>query len=90
MGGRISKQTHIHRIQKIGPVWRCMHIDEKDCRFFVYFKQEYVLVGRKVLCWECGDQFIFSEENLKQDMPTCLSCQTNNIDIDELTNKKAG
>jgi hypothetical protein len=72
MGTRKRNEIHIHKLVKSGPVWKCAF---PDCRFFVYFKQEYVILGRQTICWDCGNAFPLDELAMKEEMPTCTACR---------------
>lgn len=64
---------HPHRLLLVDKkTWRCTL---PGCRFFVHLGLAHLLVGRTVICWECGEQFQFDENSLKEDMPTCFECK---------------
>lgn len=76
MGSAKTKHKHIHKVKKVGPIWKCARIaDNEDCTFFVYFRQEHVLFGRLVICWGCEEVFKFNENNLNEDEPLCHTCR---------------
>jgi hypothetical protein len=64
---------------KAGPIWKCV----LGCAFFVYFKQDYILIGREFICWNCGLEFKLDEEAKAMDHPQCQAClhpELNEID----------
>ena len=72
MANKKDQKKHTHKIMRSGPVWKCI-LD--GCRFFVYHTQDYILPGRKTICWECGIEFILTRETLSMDSnPLCQSC----------------
>lgn len=67
---------HAHRIILVDKrLWRCTL---PGCSWFVYTGQQQIIMGRSVVCWECGSTFQISEEELKRaykyDMPKCDQC----------------
>ena len=86
MGSPKTRHKHTHKLIKSGPVWKCAL---PDCTFFVYFKQEYILIGRKSVCWECGDEFLFNTSCLNQEMPICNSCAVPELPDDVLNPTQA-
>lgn len=69
----MAVKTHVHKVKKSGPMWRCVR---DNCKFFVYFKQQYVLDGKICSCWNCGAEFMFSETNFDDEFPSCTSCKS--------------
>lgn len=74
----MAKSNHTHKIMKAGPIWKCV----LGCSFFVYFKQDYIILGRDFVCWMCGAEFKLDDEAKSMDMPQCASCR--NPEFDDL------
>jgi hypothetical protein len=68
-------QKHTHKIIRltggVSYVYKCA---DPDCTYLIHHAQIYHLVGRKAICWECGDFFVLSEDSLNMDLPACDSC----------------
>lgn len=88
MGRRTTAEKHIHKVIKVGPVWKCAF---PHCKFFVYFAQAHVILGRAVICWDCESEFVLDEAAMKDDMPTCPSCRIPDVNSLEVSlGKQAG
>jgi len=73
MGSPRRKANHRHKIKKVGPIWKCV----LDCSYFVYFKQEYVILGNRIVCWNCNADFVADEGALGLETPFCYECREN-------------
>ena len=73
---------HPHRLMLVEKrTWRCT-LD--GCNFFVHLGLAHVLVGKRAVCWECGEVFIVDEKSLKNEMPKCNTCMGGTIDTDDI------
>jgi hypothetical protein len=52
--------------------WKCTL---QGCSFFVHKGLEHILVGKSSICWGCGDEFLFDESALSEEMPKCIECR---------------
>jgi len=65
---------HPHRLILMDKrTWRCTL---EGCAFFVHLGLQHVLLGKTVVCWECGETFQFKSESLKEEMPKCDDCHS--------------
>lgn len=67
---------HTHQYTKVTGkftfVWKCA---DPDCKHFVYGAQEYIVLGRASICWECRQKFTMDEDSMQEDMPRCIDCK---------------
>lgn len=72
-----GSKKHIHkymRVQlKFAKVWRC---SLPDCYHYMPPHMEEMLIGRKSICWSCGNHFPLDEIAMKEEMPNCFSCRS--------------
>lgn len=60
--GRDNMAKHPHLIQLIeGRTWKCML---HGCSFFVHMGLAHVMVGKRVICYECRETFEVTESAL--------------------------
>jgi hypothetical protein len=75
---------HTHQFMRVSgkhvSTWRCA-LD--GCKWFVHQGLAHVIVGKRSICWKCGEQFTMTEESMQMDMPECEQC-TLGVDIDVL------
>ena len=73
MSKHIHKYKRIFLSKKKGikgyPVWRCMLA---DCSHYMAGE---TVVGRKSVCWKCGDSFTLTKFSLERVKPTCDTCR---------------
>ena len=69
-------KKHIHRYHKVdtgaGELWAC---SMPDCTHFMPAHYTALLPGRASICWECGEIFILTKENMKRNQPKCPECE---------------
>lgn len=83
---KVAKHTHHYwKVEgKFTSVWKCA---DPDCKHFVWASQEYIVLGRSSICWECRQKFTMDDESLKEDMPRCMDCKSSipfisDVDVD--------
>jgi formylmethanofuran dehydrogenase subunit E len=88
-------KKHVHKYMRFGPtpamsyyIWKCVD----GCAHFIHEKQEFYVVGRKSICWGCGEEFVMDEDAMKEEMPRCVTCRNPelNFDVDDLIRKRLG
>jgi hypothetical protein len=64
---------HPHKLMLIdNRTWRCML---EGCAFFVHLGLAHVIVGKRIVCWTCGDTFLVEKElSTLEFKPTCGLC----------------
>jgi len=80
MGRKQPERTkHVHRFIKLHGrrvnMWRCS-LD--GCAYLCFTGNQDILLGRYSLCWDCGRSFPMGEDNLEEEMPTCILCKSKN------------
>src|SRR6185295_923 len=73
---RTGSQKHTHRYMKLfqttkraDPTWKC---SIPGCTHFLPYG--HPVIGRKSICYNCGEEFIIESQHMKFDMPECDNC----------------
>lgn len=67
---------HTHKYEKIKwgtnktIIWKCALV---DCSHYLHV--EFIL-GKKSICWKCGNQFLMTYSKLLRNRPKCDKCQS--------------
>lgn len=68
-------KKHIHKYHRVdtsaGELWAC---GLPDCTHFMPAHYTELLPGRASICWECGENFILTRENMQKKQPVCPDC----------------
>ena len=68
-------KKHIHKYHRItlgyGKVWSCAI---PECNHFMPRNMSARVIGKASICWNCGEQFVLDEHNMKDDRPVCIKC----------------
>ena len=80
-----GSKRHPHKYMKIRGIWYCAL---PDCTHFMPRNMELGVMGKKSVCWNCGEEFIMDERSIKMEQPICYDCTpegeaVKNFDIDE-------
>jgi formylmethanofuran dehydrogenase subunit E len=43
-----------------------------------------LVIGKASICWNCGNEFVLDEENMKKDNPICADCDSTKAKIGNL------
>lgn len=85
MANKTGALRHTHRYLRTFPnvnrkeaIWACT-ID--GCSHYIPYNT--TVLGRYSLCWNCGEKFMITGDNLSQDQPICPDC-TNPVDKNAL------
>lgn len=80
MSGKGSKR-HIHKYHKLSDgLWHCAL---SDCTHYMPSNVAACLPGKRSICWECGNEMILDDDNMKLEQPLCIICL--NPQLDELS-----
>ncbi len=81
-----SKHTHkYHRVGKFNSLWACAL---PDCNHYMPKHLEELLPGKASVCWECGDAFILTTNNMKADKPLCDECNPVMVGVTDFLKEK--
>jgi hypothetical protein len=68
-------KKHTHKYHKVetsaGALWAC---GLPDCNHFMPSHYARLLPGKMSICWECGEQLILTDLNMRRDQPICPDC----------------
>lgn len=71
---------HIHKYIKQNLrhviVWRCA-----TCNHYMPPHLTDLVLGRESVCWGCGNVFRLDEESMRDDMPKCINCRGEVLDV---------
>lgn len=77
-----KSKKHIHKYHRISltyaKVWACAL---PTCYHFMPKHLETNVPGKTSICWNCGEEFILDETNMKNDKPICANCDPNKSSI---------
>lgn len=76
----MSAKKHIHRYYRINDLWAC---SLPDCTHHMPRNIEFQVVGKKSICWSCGEVFILSDDLMDITKPVCHNCKN---DVPDITN----
>jgi len=73
LGNKMTKTTHIHKLKRLkyksgNTVFFCAL---PDCNFKTNIS---LVLGKRSLCWRCGEPFIMNEYSLRLSKPHCDNC----------------
>jgi hypothetical protein len=72
----MGKRKELHKYHfipmKYTKVWACAL---PDCLHYIPKHMEYMVCGKRSICWSCDKEFILNEENMKDDQPICETCK---------------
>jgi len=77
---------HAHRVMLFSKkTWKCML---PGCSYFIHTGLEFTIIGRRIVCWECGEEFTATQEALDEarknsDMPNC-GCTSGRLSSSEI------
>lgn len=71
MALKTGAKKHVHRYHNIAGQWHC---SLPDCTHFMPGNVAGNIVGKKSICWDCGQEFILDDETLVNVKPICISC----------------
>lgn len=80
-----EKTKHIHKLKRLkyksgNTIFFCAL---PDCK---YKTNIFLALGKRSLCWRCGEPFIMDEYNLRLAKPHCENCHKPKVDKIELVN----
>ena len=69
----MAKEKHIHKLKRLkyksgNTIFFCAL---PDC---TYKTNVYLALGKRSLCWRCGEPFVMDEYNLRLAKPHCNNC----------------
>lgn len=67
----IGSRKHTHRYMKVDNIWYC---SLSDCTHYMPRNMKLGILGKKSICWNCGDEFILDERAMKDEKPICFDC----------------
>jgi hypothetical protein len=73
MSLKTGAKRHTHRYHNIAGRWHC---SLPDCTHFMPGNVADNIVGKKSVCWDCGNEFLLDEISLAMDKPICAACNT--------------
>lgn len=79
-------QKHVHRLKKVkfksGNA--TLFCTLPDCSYKI---NPSLALGKRSICWRCGDEFILNEYSLRLTKPHCESCHKSKGSDKELSNQ---
>lgn len=65
-------QQHIHKLKRIKfKSGNAVYFCALDCNFKI---QVPLALGKKTICWRCGEVFVMNEYSIRLSKPHCSSC----------------
>lgn len=75
---KINKHIHQYERREDG-LWYCF---DPDCSHYVPKNIMRGPIGRRSLCWGCGDSIVLDEINMEDIRPVCFDCKANGAIVD--------
>jgi hypothetical protein len=73
MPTKTGAKRHTHKYQKLSDgLWYC---SLADCTHFMPKNMANRVIGLRSICWNCGNEMILDEDNMKHDRPFCAACK---------------
>jgi len=78
----MQKEQHVHKLKRIkyksgNSIFFCVL---PDCSFKI---NNVLVLGKRSLCWRCGESFIMDEYSLRLSKPHCPGCHHSKNDVKE-------
>lgn len=82
MSKRTGAIKHTHRYERINNIWYC---SLADCTHYMPLNMARGVLGKRSLCFQCGQSFTLDETTSIINQPICLECKIKtDIGIDDM------
>lgn len=87
MSNRAKRHAHkYHHVDtSFGRVWACAL---PDCNHYMPQHMKELMLGKNSLCWSCGEKFLLTPINMRNDQPVCSNCDETSDGISELLKER--
>jgi len=71
MSKSTGSKRHTHKYHNVNGIWMCALA---NCTHFMPKNVADNVVGKNSICWDCGNEFILDDNNMKNEKPKCFNC----------------